>query len=163
MTDLTILPGPPATRSTREPDEAAAIADLTFLLLADCHEKERRLSEQLRISVPEFRCLRWFRGARQLHVRELVERMSASPSRISRILADLEKDGLVTRTIDPDDRRGIVVVLTPKGVTFSEKLEERFTAIHREILAGIDPKIRGQIAESLSMLLASVTRWLRGS
>ncbi len=142
-------------------DQAATVADLTFRMLADCHEKERRLAEQLNITVSEFRCLRWFRGDQRLHIRELVERLGTSPSRMSRILADLEQKGFLVRAIEPQDRRNIIVGLTPKGIAYTAKLEERFVGIHREILEGIDPALHEQITKVLEAFLGSLKRWLK--
>ncbi|MEU6062184.1 MarR family transcriptional regulator [Streptomyces sp. NPDC047097] len=48
-------------------------------------------------------------------VQELSSRVHLSQSALSRLVARLEKDGLVTRGMCSEDRRGVRVVLTEKG------------------------------------------------
>ena len=53
---------------------------------------------------------------------QLASSLKASSGRISTVLAALEKKGLITRDIDPDDRRVIRVNLTDAG---RERLQVR--------------------------------------
>ncbi|MFJ2473736.1 MarR family winged helix-turn-helix transcriptional regulator [Streptomyces sp. NPDC087659] len=48
-------------------------------------------------------------------VQELASRVHLSQSALSRLIARLEKDGLVSRGMCSEDRRGVRVVLTDKG------------------------------------------------
>ncbi|MDN3025741.1 MarR family transcriptional regulator [Streptomyces sp. S.PB5] len=50
-------------------------------------------------------------------VQEISERVHLSQSALSRLIARLEKDGLVERGMCPEDRRGVRVSLTAKGRT----------------------------------------------
>ncbi|GEC05135.1 transcriptional regulator [Streptomyces spinoverrucosus] len=54
-------------------------------------------------------------GACSLRVQEISERVHLSQSALSRLVARLEKDGLLERTMCPEDRRGVRVALTAKG------------------------------------------------
>ncbi|MGC9535857.1 MarR family winged helix-turn-helix transcriptional regulator [Streptomyces sp. UG1] len=56
-------------------------------------------------------------------VQEISERVHLSQSALSRLIARLEKDGLVQRLMCPQDRRGVEVALTAKG-----------RALHGEVL-----------------------------
>ncbi|WP_436983284.1 MarR family winged helix-turn-helix transcriptional regulator [Streptomyces sp. enrichment culture] len=51
----------------------------------------------------------------QCRVQNLVGRVHLSQSALSRLIARLEKDGLVTRSVCEEDRRGVWVALTAKG------------------------------------------------
>lgn len=57
------------------------------------------------------------RGGSSLRVQEISERVHLSQSALSRLIARLEKDGLLERCMCPQDRRGVVVALTAKGRT----------------------------------------------
>lgn len=48
-------------------------------------------------------------------VQEIADRVHLSQSALSRLIARLEKDGLVERGMCPEDRRGVRVALTGKG------------------------------------------------
>ncbi|MFJ5997817.1 MarR family winged helix-turn-helix transcriptional regulator [Streptomyces sp. NPDC092370] len=56
-------------------------------------------------------------------VQEISERVHLSQSALSRLIARLEKEGLVERGMCPEDRRGVKVCLTAKG-----------RALHGEVL-----------------------------
>ncbi|MFF5477842.1 MarR family winged helix-turn-helix transcriptional regulator [Streptomyces sp. NPDC012935] len=62
-------------------------------------------------------------GACSYRVQEISERVHLSQSALSRLIARLEKDGLVERGLCAEDRRGVRVCLTAKG-----------RALHREVL-----------------------------
>ncbi|MFD0212251.1 MarR family winged helix-turn-helix transcriptional regulator [Streptomyces hirsutus] len=51
----------------------------------------------------------------QCRVQNLGGRVHLSQSALSRLIARLEKDGLVTRSLCREDRRGVYVTLTRKG------------------------------------------------
>jgi DNA-binding MarR family transcriptional regulator len=52
---------------------------------------------------------------RRLRMQELGDRVVLSRSRVSRLVDDLEQNGLVARRPDPDDGRAILACLTPEG------------------------------------------------
>ncbi|MFD7446896.1 MarR family winged helix-turn-helix transcriptional regulator [Streptomyces sp. NPDC059909] len=54
-------------------------------------------------------------GGESFRVQELASRVHLSQSALSRLVARLEKDGLVTRGMCSEDRRGVRVALTSKG------------------------------------------------
>jgi DNA-binding MarR family transcriptional regulator len=54
-------------------------------------------------------------GVCSYRVQEISERVHLSQSALSRLIARLEKDGLVERGMCSEDRRGVRVVLTDKG------------------------------------------------
>src|SRR4051794_12403028 len=62
-------------------------------------------------------------GVCAYRVQEISERVHLSQSALSRLIARLEKDGLVERAMCAEDRRGVRVALTEKG-----------RALHGEVL-----------------------------
>ncbi len=140
---------------------AKRIAELTFELLANCHEKEERLAAQLNISGPQFRLLRYFRGEKRLPIKALVERMHLSGSRLTRILDSLEENGYLYRSIDPSDRRVITVTLSKKGIELSQALEENYLNFHKEILKDIPKEIQEPMIQGMQNMLSSLSRWLK--
>lgn len=152
-----------STENTAQDEVAAKLGDLTFRLLAGCQEKETRLARQFKLSPSEFRVLRTFKGEKHLHIKELVERIKLSGSRLTRILDGLEKRGFLRRAIDLQDRRSIIVSLTEKGLLISRRLEERFIQIHQEILEDVPKEMHEPMMKSLSNMLSSIERWLRES
>lgn len=74
-------------------------------------------------------------GGCSYRVQEISERIHLSQSALSRLIARLEKEGLVERGMCPEDRRGVRVSLTERG-----------RALHGEVL----PVQRAVLARMLS-------------
>ncbi|WP_210571387.1 MarR family winged helix-turn-helix transcriptional regulator [Streptomyces sp. GESEQ-4] len=69
-------------------------------------------------------------GTCSYRVQEISERVHLTQSALSRLVARLEKDGLVERGMCPEDRRGVKVALTPKG----RSLHGEVLPVQREVL-----------------------------
>lgn len=69
-------------------------------------------------------------------VQEIAERVHLSQSALSRLIARLEKDGLVDRAMCPEDRRGVRVALTEKGRTLHGEVLPVQRAVLTKMLAG---------------------------
>ena len=108
--------------------------------LADRHARattalERALQDEHRLGVSEYEVLeRLATPDKDLHrMQELADGVHLSQSALSRVVARLEGDGLVTRSICADDRRGIYACITPAG-------RERYDAArptHRRVLSDV--------------------------
>ncbi|MFB6641146.1 MarR family winged helix-turn-helix transcriptional regulator [Streptomyces chartreusis] len=85
-------------------------------------ELDRALHEH-GLCASDFEVLDVLAGGSSLRVQEISERVHLSQSALSRLIARLEKDGLVERCMCPQDRRGVVVALTSRG-----------RALHGEVL-----------------------------
>ena len=94
---------------------------------------ERRLEEEHGLGVSEYEVLeRLATGEKdERRMQDLAEAVHLSQSALSRVVARLEADGLVTRAMCAEDRRGIFACLTDAG-------RERYAAAlpaHRAVLA----------------------------
>ncbi|MEU9590972.1 MarR family transcriptional regulator [Streptomyces sp. NPDC048193] len=67
----------------------------------------------------------------QCRVQNLVGRVHLSQSALSRLIARLEKDGLVERSMCAEDRRGVWVALTRRG----RELHAQVLPLQRSVLA----------------------------
>jgi DNA-binding MarR family transcriptional regulator len=84
---------------------------------AVCGALEAELRRHHGIGVSEFEALeRLVKGPYdKCRGTDLTEAVHLSQSAASRLVARMERDGLVERAICPDDRRGIFIVLTDAG------------------------------------------------
>jgi len=64
-------------------------------------------------------------------VQELADTVHLSQSALSRVIGRLERDGLVSRSLCPEDRRGIFVCLTDAGRAKHAEVKRT----HRSVLA----------------------------
>lgn len=67
----------------------------------------------------------------------------------------LEKAGLILRGPHPNDRRGIVVQLTEKGLALIDEALTAHVANEHEILAGLSSAERETLAQLLEKLIAN--------
>jgi DNA-binding MarR family transcriptional regulator len=68
----------------------------------------------------------------------------------------LEKAGLILRGPHPNDRRGIVVQLTDKGLALIDEALTAHVANEHEILAGLTREDRETLAKLLAKLMGSL-------
>jgi DNA-binding MarR family transcriptional regulator len=92
---------------------------------------DRELHEHHGLGMSDFEVLERLATADAARVQELAGAVHLSQSALSRSVARLEKDGLVERSMCPDDRRGISVCLTDAG---RERYESALPT-HRQVLA----------------------------
>jgi DNA-binding MarR family transcriptional regulator len=83
----------------------------------------------------------------------LSEAVMRTSGAMSQRLASLERAGLVERTLDPDDRRGIVVTLTPRGREVIDGLAPEHLANDRRMLAPLTSEEQATLAGLLKKLL----------
>jgi DNA-binding MarR family transcriptional regulator len=65
--------------------------------------------------------LLWASGASGVPHKEIVKALEVTRATVSGLMAALERDGLVTSSVDRDDRRNLTATLTPKGRAILEK------------------------------------------
>ncbi|MEU7816608.1 MarR family transcriptional regulator [Pseudonocardia sp. NPDC049154] len=146
-----------------EPDDAgvAAWAALLRTHAAVLRELERDLERAQGMPLTWYDVLLELNSApeRRLRMQELGERAVVSRSRVSRIVDELARAGLVVREQDPADRRGSWAVLTPAG---RERLRAAapgyLDGIARHFADHLTPEERDTIAAALQRVLAAHTR-----
>ncbi|MEW2447010.1 MarR family transcriptional regulator [Streptomyces parvulus] len=71
-------------------------------------------------------------GSCGYRVQQISDRVHLSQSALSRLVARLERDGLVERSLCPEDRRGVRVALTPEGrARYGEALPVQRAVLNR--------------------------------
>jgi DNA-binding MarR family transcriptional regulator len=110
----------PTEACTGARDDDALV--LRWRELLDCHARttgalEKVLQERHQLGVSEFEVLERLAGCdqEQNRMQALADTVHLSQSALSRLIGRLEADGLVTRSMCSDDRRGIFACLTPAG------------------------------------------------
>ena len=88
---------------------------------------------------------------------EISDEMNVSSARIAQTLNNIEKKGWITRQIDPNDRRKILVRLTPEGKTKAEKHHQAVISLAEKMLGLLGEhdakeyvRITGRLADMVS-------------
>lgn len=82
-------------------------------------------------------------------VRDLRERMDLDSGYLSRLLRQLESEGLIAVTPDPSDARRRIVTLTTQGVAAQQDLDDRSDAIAHRLVDALSERQRVRLAECL--------------
>ena len=98
-------------------------------------------------------------GLGPVTVHELRRRTGADSGYVSRLLRNLEGDGLVEMRIDPADRRRRVATLTSDGETAWNELDQRSDEIARRLLSPLSDHQHQQLVKALD----TVDRLLRAA
>jgi DNA-binding MarR family transcriptional regulator len=77
--------------------------------------------------------------ARSLGMSELVEIEGLNPTMLSRIVGKLDSTGLLQRTQGTDDRRSVVVQITPAGAKLHSRLRRERTRLFVDRLDRLSP------------------------
>jgi len=110
------------------------------------------------LSLAEVRCLLEFIDESQLAVKELKKRLGLGNSQLSRILNRLEDAELITRRIDPSNRRCILAGITGKGSEFVRTLEDRVVKLCGPAFEAIPAESRETTVNVLKRVLEFLSR-----
>ncbi len=70
----------------------------------------------------------------------IAEHLEVLPSQVSHLLASMEEAGLLRRQPDPEDRRRVLLRLTPKGEAVQKRLQEAWLRAYGQHLARLSPE-----------------------
>jgi DNA-binding MarR family transcriptional regulator len=90
-----------------------------------------------------------------LSPRELTATLMLTTGGMTGRLDKLERAGLVTRSPDPNDRRGLRITLTPEGLDLVDRAVDPGVAIYERTLAVLSAEERTTLDGLLRRLLAS--------
>jgi len=89
----------------------------------------------------------------QMSPTELTDILLRSSGGMTQILDRLERSGLVARAPDPDDRRKVMVALTPKGLATADAANAVYKRERERLLAGLSEQEVDQLDAAVRRLL----------
>ncbi len=85
----------------------------------------------------------------EMKVSEISQLLQVTPPTVTQIINVLEKDNLIERTIDPEDRRSVKIKLSKKGMAAANKAREAFTGTFIGLIDYLGEKESEQLADLL--------------
>lgn len=76
---------------------------------------------------------------------DLIATTMVSSGTMTNRLDQLEKAGLIKRSHNPDDRRGVIIALTPKGLALVDAAVTDHVENQHKLLAGLDAQERAAL------------------
>jgi len=87
---------------------------------------------------------------------DLAERLGVDKSTMSRTVNNLVEADLADRHLDAENRRYVIIQLTPKGRGVYQRIEESMSHYFRSIVGSIPAEKREQVLESMALLIDAV-------
>jgi DNA-binding MarR family transcriptional regulator len=114
--------------------------------------KETRSRRAPSLSVPQFRVLTFLSRTPGAPLSGVAEHLGVARSTASAIVDRLVRRRLVSRTVDPRERRCVVLTLTPTGAEHLQQAREAACAHLAKVLAGLSAADLLHVAEGLTLL-----------
>jgi DNA-binding MarR family transcriptional regulator len=108
----------------------------------------------LGLTMAQSRILRLVAGG-PLRMADIAGRMDVVPRTVTPMVDDLTSAGLVTRRADPDDRRSLLVALTPAGRRLLDRLETARRMSAHELFGDLSERERKELFVLLGRLCES--------
>ena len=83
---------------------------------------------------------------------EVADRLLLTPASISSLLDTLERRGLVSRTRDPDDRRRVLVQITPEGRELVARFVPEAVALQTAVMSRVTEADRARLVRILATI-----------
>lgn len=93
-----------------------------------------------------------------IKVSELSSRMHVTSPSITQLVTSMEEQGLVTRTMDREDRRSVKVTLTPKGIEITDMAEQKLMAMLTGLVEHLGPEKSRELTEILDDVFAYLSK-----
>ena len=77
---------------------------------------------------------------------------------LAQVVDRLEKAGLVSRQLDPSDRRRVLIQLTAQGIDVAQRGDEAYRVSRERILARMKHSEIAQVDQEVTMLLSALER-----
>lgn len=113
---------------------------------------------KVNLTTARFQILEALAGGHVLSMVELAQRLSVTKRNITTLVDGLEKDGLVTRSPHPTDRRSKLVQLTQSGEQVFVQASKVQRAHLDRLLSQLEPETRQALTIGLSRLTEELRR-----
>jgi DNA-binding MarR family transcriptional regulator len=110
--------------------------------------------EPIGVSLPMVQVIMRVGAGGDLSQLELAQELELEPAALSRLLAELEEQRLVTRRRDPEDKRRVLMAATPAGAALLTRAQPRVMAGLHALFA----RLSGREHQELCRLLEKVVR-----
>ncbi|SNT58864.1 DNA-binding transcriptional regulator, MarR family [Asanoa hainanensis] len=149
-----------AVIAERDPDRDLNAKAVTWRLRRASHRIDTEIRRQLAakgMELWELEILCALRnGGGTLTMGALLDAAQITSGAITNRVARLERDGYVRREMAADDRRQVLVTITPAGLERNWAVIAANNAAEQEIFGDIDPDLQRGLAQDLRRLLLAV-------
>lgn len=156
-----VIPMAAARPRPLEPDEERLWRALNKIMIGLPRALDEDLVKETGLSLNAYAVLMSLSEAedRDMRMAELAAATTLSPSRVSRLVGELQAQGLVVKRPCPDDRRGNVTHLTARGMAkLKSAYPHHLASARRRVMDRVDGRLTRELAEVLVDLADGLRR-----
>ena len=127
--------------------------EMIMQIRKNCLRTEEKIRKNLCLTPGEFNGLLSIEPGEKISGTIFSQRMVLSPSRGSRVIGKLSKNGYIAMNIVPHNRRSVEASLTPKGIAMQKQLETSMGECEGKITSKLAPEQTEEIKRSLKLLI----------
>lgn len=105
-----------------------------------------------RLTIAQFGVLEALYHLGDLKICELIEKTLSTSGNMTVVIRNLEKEGLIKRTVDPNDKRAFFIALTDEGRTLIKPVFEAHLVELESFFSVLDPDEKAMLLELLKKL-----------
>lgn len=121
---------------------------LSFVL---ARQSDQVLQEQLGIGFSQFKIMMVLQWDPSVQQRYIADKLGQTEASISRQIKLLQKDGMLTSQVHPNNRRQHMTRLTPKGQRVIDKALEILNRYHAPVFQQLSAKQQEQLLQALNI------------
>ena len=140
-----------------------SLFELVLTIKNGCMATEAIICDQLGLTETELLLFLSLDSNEKVMNKELCERMGLSPSRSSRIVARLQKQGYLDVAAIPDNRRSSNISLTEAGRDIKESIDTSIQRCENQLLSGFSEQKREGLMNDLRSLAEVITTIHKGT
>lgn len=129
------------------------LLDLIYRLKASCIAGESRIMEETGLSLAEYNGIAAIAPRESISGNALSQKMGLSPSRASRVIDKMVKNGYLVRENDASDRRKCFISLAKKGQDIKKKIDRLKTNCEQRIRARLSDQEISTLSTSLGKII----------
>lgn len=88
----------------------------------------------------------------QMSIKQLAAILELDTSTLSRVVDGMVNLGLVERSVNPDDRRAVIIRLAESGQRIAETINQQCNAHYQQMFASLPEGKHEQVIESIALL-----------
>ncbi|MFJ7950199.1 MarR family winged helix-turn-helix transcriptional regulator [Lysinibacillus sp. NPDC096418] len=134
------------------PETVATVEKELRYIAAIVKQKGREIVSQYAITPPQFVALQWLEELGDITIGDLSNRLYLAFSTTTDLVDRMEKNELVKRVRDENDRRVVVIHLLEKGERIIQEVIEKRQQYLQEMLVGFDVQETEQFSNYLQKL-----------
>lgn len=112
----------------------------------------RAADDETGVSAPKLSALSVLTFGGPQSLTGLARAEQVTPATMSKLVSDLQTDGLVAKRVDREDRRGLRIEVTAKGRALMEEGRKRRLALLNKRLSKFTRAERGQLADAAELM-----------